>query len=91
MGMFPYIDKGDVRRTVQSRKAENKERKKMGQIKRVTNLQKKIINQILEDGLNAYWYDTDLRNDRAIQFCVTEVDIMACVEYVEDKFKFWKV
>jgi hypothetical protein len=60
----------------------------MGQIKRVTNLQKKIINQILEDGLSAYWYDHDLRDDRAIRFNVTEADIMACVEYVEDKFKF---
>jgi len=25
MGMFPYIDKGDAGRTVQSRKAENSE------------------------------------------------------------------
>lgn len=57
-------------------------------IKRVTNLQKKIINQILEDGLTAYYYDNDLVEDRAYKFCVTTEDIEACVEYVEEKFKF---
>lgn len=36
MGMFPYIDKGNARRTVQSRKAENKERKKMSERKEWT-------------------------------------------------------
>jgi GTPase Era involved in 16S rRNA processing len=65
--------------------------KKMAQIRRVTKLQKQIINQILDDGLNAYYYDSDLMYDRAIQFCVTEVDIEACLAYVEEKFKFFKV
>ena len=66
---------------------KQQERKEMTQIKRVTNRQKEIINQILADGLDAY-YDQDVVNDRAIEFCVTEDDIIACVEYVENKFRF---
>jgi len=59
-------------------------------IKRVTKLHKKIINQILEDGLSDYWYnDTGIVEDRAIRFGVTEEDIRACIKYVEERFCFW--
>tara|TARA_R110002012_G_scaffold307065_3_gene512334 strand:+ start:254 stop:445 length:192 start_codon:yes stop_codon:yes gene_type:complete len=63
----------------------------MVRIIRVTKLQKEIINQILEDGLNAYYYDQDFVDDRAFKFSVDEYVIRMCIEYVEDKFKFWKV
>ena len=61
----------------------------MSKIKRVTNLQKQIINQIIEDGTNSYYYDNDLVQDRALKFNVLEQDIMACVEYVITKFTFY--
>lgn len=59
-------------------------------IKRVTNKQKKIINHILEHGLNSCYYDNDFVEDMEYSFKTSREEIEACVEYVEDKFKFWK-
>jgi len=61
----------------------------MASIRRVTNLQKQIINQIIEDGTNAYCYDECLVEDRAHKYNVVREDIMACVEYVISKFTFY--
>lgn len=60
----------------------------MNTIKRVTNVQKRIINHILEKGLTAYWYNPEVMTDTAIQFDVTEDEVRVCVYYVQDKFMF---
>ena len=60
----------------------------MHTIKRVTNLQKRIINQILEDGLTAYWYNDEVWTDTADKFDVTEDEVRACLNYVQDKLMF---
>ena len=57
-------------------------------IKRVTNKQKQIINQILEDGVSAYWYNDEVWMDTAVKFDVTEDEVRDCVNYVEAKFFF---
>ena len=61
-------------------------------IKRVSNTQKRIINRILESGLADYQFNNcDIVMHTAIEFLVSEEDVIACIEYVEDKFYFWNV
>ena len=59
----------------------------MSQIRRITNLQKKIVNAILNMGLNRIYYDgQDAIDDLCFRFNVVDADIHACVEYIENKF-----
>lgn len=59
----------------------------MSKIRRITKLQKKIVNAILNAGLDRIYYDErDFVNDLCFRFNVVEADIMACVEYIEKKF-----
>ena len=61
----------------------------MTQIRRVTKLQKKIINAILEIGLNKFWYGSDdTISDLCYRFNVVEADIEACIQYITEKFCF---
>ena len=61
-------------------------------IKRVTKVQKKIINAILMYGTERYLYnDYDDKEELAKRFNVTVEEVDACLYYVEDKFKFWGV
>ena len=59
----------------------------MSQIRRITNLQKKIVNAILHAGLDRIYYDgQEFIDDLCYRFCVVDADIHACVEYIENKF-----
>ena len=61
-------------------------------IKRVTKVQKKIINEILMKGTERYFYnDWNDKEELAIQFNVSVEEVDACLDYVENKFKFWGV
>ena len=61
----------------------------MSQIRRITKLQKKIVNAILDAGLNRVYYDgQDFIDDLCYRFNVVDADIHACIEYIENKFKF---
>lgn len=61
-------------------------------IKRVTKVQKKIINEILMYGTERYLYnDYDDKEELAIRFNVSVEEVDACLDYVENKFKFWGV
>ena len=60
----------------------------MAQIKRVTNQQKKIINRILELGLNHFYYSGDAIDDLMYEFSAEYWVIKSCIEYVENKFQF---
>ena len=61
-------------------------------IKRVTKVQKKIINEILMKGTERYLYnDYNDKEELAMQFNVTVEEVDACLDYVENKFIFWGV
>jgi hypothetical protein len=55
-------------------------------IDRVTKKQKTIIKRIVEIGLNRFYYDDgDEIGDLAIHYGLTNIDIIACIQYVEVK------
>ena len=61
----------------------------MSQIRRITKLQKRIVNAILNAGLDRYNYDgQDFIDDLCFRFNVVDADIIACIEYIQTKFYF---
>lgn len=61
-------------------------------IKRVSKVQKKIINEIIMKGTERYLYnDYDDKEELAIQFNVSVEEVDACLDYVNNKFIFWGV
>ena len=61
-------------------------------IKRVSKVQKKIINEIIMKGTERYLYnDYDDKEELAIQFKVSVEEVDACLDYVNNKFIFWGV
>ena len=56
------------------------------EIWRVTKKQQRIIRRIVTNGLDRYYYnDYDDIQSLAMEFDVTNMDIIACIQYVEVK------